>query len=497
MRLPRASGLLLHPTSLPGPHGIGDLGRATEQFLDFLAAARQHRWQVLPLGPTSVGDSPYQSPSAFAGHPLLLSLDGLAEDGLLDPSLVAAAALEPGERVDYGAVVQRKQPLVRGAARRLLAGAAPALAEAWTRFRTAAAPWLDDFSLFMALKDAHQGAPWPEWERGAALRTATGLARWRVRLAGESAEHAALQFLFTRQWERVRARAAAHGLRIVGDVPLFVAADSADVWANRELFQLDVHGRPTAVAGVPPDYFSASGQLWGNPLYEWNAIAADGFAWWIERLRAAFRLFDVVRIDHFIGFVRYWAVPAGETDATRGRWLPGPGAAVLAALRAALGEVAVVAEDLGAVTPEVEALREQFALPGMKVLQFAFDGDAGNRFLPHHYEPNCIVYTGTHDNDTTAGWFATAAPAVRAAVRRYLGAEVTDIAGQLTRLAMASVADTAIVPAQDVLGLGSEARMNIPSRPSGNWAWRLAPGALGAQPAEWLAELAETYGRAA
>jgi 4-alpha-glucanotransferase len=503
VRLPRASGLLLHPTSLPGPYGIGDLGPAAHAFVEFLAAAGQRCWQVLPLGPTSYGDSPYQSPSTFAGNPLLISLQRLVDDGLLDAEALAAAAFDPGagDAVDYGAVIARKLPLLHAAARRLSHGDHAALGDAFARFRAAEALWLEDAALFLALKDAHGGASWRAWEHGAALRHTAALARWRTGLAGLVAEHAALQFLFFRQWDALRAAAAVRGIRIIGDVPIFVAYDSADVWAHRQYFQLDRHGDPTAVAGVPPDYFSATGQRWGNPLYRWRALAADGFAWWAARLRAAFRLYDVVRIDHFIGFTRYWAVPASEATAIGGRWRPAPGADALDAVHRVLGDVAIVAENLGAVTPQVEALRARYALPGMKVLQFAFDGEPANPFLPHTYVANDIAYTGTHDNDTTAGWFAAAAPPIQSRVRRYLGraadACVTpaDVAAELLRLVMSSVADTAIVPVQDVLGLGSEARMNLPGRAQGNWSWRMRQGALSPAHAERLAGLAETYGR--
>jgi 4-alpha-glucanotransferase len=315
-------------------------------------------------------------------------------------------------------------------------------------------------------------------------------------LHAEIDEHAALQFLFFRQWAAVRAYASERGVRILGDLPIFVADDSADVWAHRELFQLDADGVPTVVAGVPPDYFSATGQLWGNPLYDWEAHEARGFDWWIARLRAALRCCDVVRVDHFIGFIRYWAVPTAETTAVNGVYRPAPGVAVLEAMRTALGEVAIVAEDLGAVTAEVDALRQRFALPGMHVLQFAFDSDASNRDLPHRYERNSVVYTGTHDNDTAAGWFHAAGSATRHAALRYLGRRSSqDVVAHLIRLAMASVADTAIVPVQDVLGLGSEARMNTPGQPEGNWSWRLRDDQLGSEQAERLAELAETYGR--
>ena len=496
MRLPRASGLLLHPTSLPAPHGIGDLGAGALGFVDFLALARQRWWQVLPLGPTSFGDSPYQSPSTFAGNPLLISLDALVADGLLTAAEAATAAMA-APRVDYGAVIAAKRPLLQRAARRLCDGAVAELATALAQFRAAEEIWLDDFALFMALKDAHGGIAWPEWEPDLAQRQPAALTRSRGGFAGAIEEHAALQFLFFRQWEALRAHAAARGVRILGDLPIFVAGDSADVWAHRELFQLDADGVPRAVAGVPPDYFSADGQLWGNPLYDWEAHAAQGFAWWVARLRAALRCCDVVRVDHFIGFTRYWGVPAGETTAVNGAYHAAPGEAVLEAVRGALGDVAIVAEDLGVVTPEVDAMRERFAIPGMHVLQFAFGGGgAANRDLPHNYARSSVVYTGTHDNDTTAGWFAAAPSGERHAVLRYLGRRTSqDVVAHLIRLAMASVADTAIVPVQDVLGLGSEARMNMPGEPEGNWAWRLAEGELTDEHAEWLAALAEIYGR--
>ena len=503
MRLPRASGLLLHPTSLPGPHGIGDLGPAAHAFVAFLAAAGQRCWQVLPLGPTSYGDSPYQSPSSFAGNPLLISLERLVDDDLLDAAALSDAVCDANAvgAVDYGAVIARKLPLLRVAARRLSQGGHPTFGDAFAHFRAAEAFWVEDVALFLALKDAHGGAPWRAWERGASLRHPAALARWRADLAAPVAEHTALQFLFFRQWDALRGAAAARGIRIIGDVPIFVAYDSADVWAQRQYFQLDRGGDPTVVAGVPPDYFSATGQLWGNPLYRWRALAADGFTWWVARLRAAFRLYDVVRIDHFIGFTRYWAVPAGAATAIGGRWKPAPGAAVLDAVLRSLGEVAIVAENLGVVTPQVEALRARYAMPGMKVLQFAFDGEAANPFLPHTYVANEIAYTGTHDNDTTAGWFAAAAPPTRSRVLRYLGrvadagATPADVAAELIRLVMSSVADTAIVPVQDVLGLGSEARMNLPGRAQGNWSWRMHQDALSPAHAERLAGLAETYGR--
>jgi len=498
VRFPRASGLLLHPTCLPGRYGIGDLGADARGFVRFLGEARQTLWQVLPLGPTGYGDSPYQCFSAFAGNPLLISPDDAAEDGALSHDDLRAAPELPDDRVEFGRVIAFKADLLAAAAARF-AGSAPAsLAAEYEAFRAAEAHWLDDYALFMALKDAHAGAPWPEWDRDLRRRAPSAVARARRDHAAAIARQSFLQFLFFRQWRRLRAEANAAGIRIVGDLPIFVAYDSADVWAHPDLFFLDRDGRPTVVAGVPPDYFSETGQRWGNPLYRWSVAERDGFSWWIARMRAALDLFDVVRIDHFIGFARYWEVPADEETAAGGRWCPGPGAAFFRALRRALGEdLPIIAEDLGAVTPAVEALRDEFDLTGMKVLQFAFAGGAKNPFLPHRYGANCAVYTGTHDNDTTVGWFRSAPAAERSFAQRYLARSGDDIAWDLIRAAMSSVADTAIAPVQDVLALGSEARMNVPGRPEGNWSWRLRRDELAPHHAARLAEMAEQYDRLA
>jgi 4-alpha-glucanotransferase len=495
VRLPRSSGILLHPASLPGGHGIGDLGDEAYRFVDVLVAAKQGLWQVLPLGPTGYGDSPYQCFSAFAGNPLLISPAQLIVDGLLAPDDLAAAPNFPADRVEYGPVIVYKRALLDTATRRFKAGADPGLDAAYDTFQREQALWLDDFALFMALKDAHHGAVWSAWEPGIAMRTPGALERWRRQLAESISDHKVVQFLFFRQWLALKRYANDRGVRLIGDMPIYVAYDSADVWSHPDLFFLNERGERTVVAGVPPDAFSATGQLWGNPLYRWDGMAEQGYAWWIERFRSVLSLADTVRIDHFIGFTRYWEVQADEATAENGRWVPGPGAAIALAVERALGPLPVIAEDLGLVTPEVEELRDRFDFPGMKVLQFAFGGDASHPYLPHNYSPNCVVHTGTHDNDTTVGWFTSAPPSERSFAQRYLARSGEDIAYDIIRLAMSSVADTVVVPLQDVLALGSEARMNVPGRPAGNWAWRFRPGMLLDRHVNRLREMVELYGR--
>jgi len=497
VRFPRSSGILLHPTSLPGPDGIGDFGPGARRFVDWLAEAGQSIWQVLPLGPTGYGDSPYQCYSAFAGNPLLVSAEDLVREGLLEPTDLADRPACPEDRVDFGTVVPWKRRLLERAAQRFRDdGAAAHLEEAFAAFCEAEAAWLDDYVLYAALKDAHHGAPWYEWPPELAWRDPAALAVAREDLAEPILTAKLAQFLFARQLAALRAYARQRGIRLLGDMPIFVAHDGADVWARPSLFLLDSRGCPTVVAGVPPDYFSATGQLWGNPLYDWHVMVSEGYRWWVERFRQTFAMVDIVRIDHVIGFTRFWEVPAGETTALHGRWRYGPGGAVLQAVTDALGELPVVAEDLGIVTPEVDALLARFGLPGMRVLHFAFGGDPHERSLPHNFPRNCVVYTGTHDNDTTVGWFASAPAHERGMAQRYLGRSGEDIAWDLIRLALASVADTAVVPMQDVLSLGSEARMNRPGSTQGNWTWRLTPGQLAASPAGRLRELTTLYGRA-
>jgi 4-alpha-glucanotransferase len=493
----RAAGILLHPTSFPGAHGIGDLGDDAYRFIDWLAAAKQRVWQVLPLGPTGFGNSPYAARSAFAGSPLLISLQHAQSDGLLsDADLAAAPRFDP-DHVTYSAAEAFKFDRLRRACARLQAPDQAGRVAAYAAFCAESAAWLDDFALYMALRDAHRGAPWTAWEPAIRGRERGALAAARTDLAGEIGIHRLLQFFFREQWHLLKAYANARGVRIMGDLPIFVAHDSADVWAHPELFHLDAEGLPTVVAGVPPDYFSVTGQRWGNPLYRWDALAATGYTWWIDRFRHLLQTVDMVRIDHFRGFEQYWAVPAGHETAQYGEWQPGPGAALFQAIEAALGPVPLVAEDLGTITPEVHALRRGLGIPGMRVLQFAFGGDVTNPYLPHNYEHDTVVYTGTHDNDTTAGWFASLDQAQRFRVLAYLASDGHDLAHDLVRLAYQSVASLAIVPLQDVLNLGTEARMNLPGRAEGNWGWRYRSEALHDDDARWLAELSETYGRVA
>ena len=502
----RAAGMLLHPTCLPGPFGIGEIGKEAVAFLDFLRETGQSLWQVLPLGPTGYGDSPYQCFSAFAGNPLLVGLEGLRELGLLEESDLDAARGLPADGVDYGAVIERKQPLLERAFSAFEKAAPPAARHAFDRFRGERSGWLADYALFTALKRVHGGAPWPEWDRALARRERKALGAARRRLDRESREVEFEQWLFFSQWEALRAQARSRGVRIMGDIPIFVSHDSVDVWAHPELFHLASDGSPALQAGVPPDYFSATGQLWGNPLYRWNAMARDGYAWWIERFRAVLGLVDVVRLDHFRGFEAYWEVPGGDPTAVNGRWVKGPGAELFEALEAALGPVPIVAENLGLITPEVEALRERFSFPGMAVLQFAFgEDDPKNPFRPHNFSPRTVAYTATHDNDTTVGWWrGGVGDSTRSAedVRReheralaYLGGDGAAVHWDALRTLFVSVAETVVAPLQDVLGLGSEGRMNLPGRPDGNWRWRFAAEDLTPELRRRLRALTEVSGR--
>ncbi len=492
---PRTSGILCHPTSLPSPYGIGDLGAGCDALLDFLAAAGQTIWQVLPLAPTGYGDSPYQPLSSFAGNPLLIDPRPLVELGLLTADALAPPDL-PADHVDYGAVIGFKGELLRRSFARWQ-HAPPALADELHAFEQAEADWLEDYALYMALKQYHGWAPWSAWPRALAQRQSQAMAAWAARLAEEVAYQRYLQFLFQRQWQRVRALAAERQIRILGDMPIFVGHDSADVWAHQELFFLDEDGQPAFVAGVPPDYFSPTGQLWGNPHYRWERMAEDGYAWWMARLQRVLAQVDMVRIDHFRGFCACWRVAAGQETAIDGEWVPGPGAAFFEAVQQQLGALPIIAEDLGLITPDVIALRQAFKLPGMKVLQFAFDSDAENDHLPHNLQTDCVLYTGTHDNDTTQGWYAACSPTVQHRARLYVGSDGHAMHWDLIRLAMTSVAQTVVFPLQDVLGLGTEARLNCPGRPYGNWAWRVLGEVLLPELAESLRELAILTGRCA
>jgi 4-alpha-glucanotransferase len=501
MKFPRRSGILLHPTSLPGRFGIGDLGEEAYRFVDFLVAARQSYWQVLPLSPTGYGNSPYQGLSAFAGNPLLISPEKLVQVGYLLQADLKDLPNFPSERVDFEGVSLYKKDLLDRAFARFQAEASQTEREAFGRFCEEQAFWLEEFALFMALKEAQGLRPWWEWGAALAKREPQALVRAREDLEEEITNQKFRQWQFFEQWLALKSYANEHGVRIIGDIPIFVALDSADVWVQPHLFHLDEALRPTFVSGVPPDYYSPTGQLWGHPLYRWDVMAQEGYSWWIARFRMAFTQADIVRIDHFRGFYNYWEVPAGEKTAVKGRWVRGPGAELFHVVTAALGEMPIIAEDLGDFDQEsragVDALMTEFGYPGMKVLQFAFGSGPTNPFLPHNFTRDCVVYTGTHDSDTTLSWYRTISEAERDFIRKYLGSNGSDIAWDLIRLAWASVAHTAIAPVQDLLSLGHEARMNTPGT-SGppNWCWRLLPRMLNDAVAARLAELTMIYGRA-
>jgi len=491
----RASGILLHPTSLPGGYGVGDLGRSAFAWIDFLTEAKQHLWQVLPLGPTGYGDSPYQSFSAFAGNPYLVSVEGLVEEGFLDASALENAPDFPEDHVDYGALIPFKTEVLGRAFETFQAHATREQRAAFEAFCEAQAYWLDDYALFMALKEAHEGRAWNEWDEEFRTRKKRPLKAFEKEHREAILRQKVWQWFFYEQWLSVKRYANERDIKIIGDIPIFIAYDSADAWANPELFYFDDSGNPTVVAGVPPDYFSETGQRWGNPLYRWKRMEKRGFAWWLSRFRSSLDFYDLIRVDHFRGFESYWEIPADKPTAEEGRWVKGPGQKLFDALKEALGELPIIAEDLGIITPEVERLRDDNGLPGMKVLQFAFASDGSDLYLPHNYEKNYVVYTGTHDNDTTRGWYESAPEKERDFVRRYLARDDKAVVWELIRSAQGSVAKYAVVPLQDVLGLGSEARMNTPGRAVGNWSWRLRPEQLEPWIAPALAEMAYNYGR--
>lgn len=490
----RSAGLLLHPTSLPGPYGIGDLGPTAYAWVDALVAARQTWWQILPLGPTGYGDSPYQAFSAFAGNRYLISPELLVRDGLIKQADLASVYFPAGQ-VDFGGVIPFKLALLARAWENFLAGAAASLRPPFEAFVVQEARWLNDFGLFMALKDAHGGANWQDWPRPVMMRQPAALKEARNQMSRAIGLHQFAQFLFFRQWKELKHYANSQGVYLIGDVPIFVSSDSVDVWSHPEMFFLDEDRKPTFVAGVPPDYFSATGQRWGNPLYNWEALKKSRYAWWVARMRAMLAQVDLVRLDHFRGFEAYWEIPAELPTAEVGRWVTVPGADFLSTVREAFGGLPIIAEDLGLITPEVEVLRTQFNLPGMRILQFAFYGDPKDRFLPHNYERNTVVYTGTHDNDTTHGWFATLQEHERRFLHRYLPHGCGDISWDLIRLAWSSVADYALAPLQDMLSLGSAARMNLPGRESGNWSWRFTADMLTQPLLDGLADMTELYSR--
>ena len=503
----RTSGILLHPTSLPGPYGIGDLGTAAFEFVDWLVAAGQSRWQVLPLGPTGYGDSPYASFSSFAGNPMMISLDRLVDDGDLEWSDVSPPADLRDDQVMFGPLIGWKMPLLTMAAERFLAQGSLTRRAAFENFCRQQASWLDDYALFIAVKghfdaraaaEQHHGAMWNNfWNADIANRDPQAMEAWTIKLAHSIAIGKVLQYYFFSQWLQLKHYANDAGVRIIGDLPIFVAFDSVDVWAAPKQFMLDESNQATVVAGVPPDYFSETGQLWGNPLYNWDAMRADYFNWWVRRFEGTRTLVDIIRVDHFRGFEACWSVPAGEKTAVNGEWVSAPGDELFREIRKRLGDLPIVAEDLGLITPAVVKLRDDQGFPGMKVLQFAFDSkDAGARaFLPHNHEPNCIVYTGTHDNDTTVGWYRQSDENRMGNIEEYFGHTLQDPAWDFIRMALSSVGRTVVIPMQDVLGLGSETRMNRPSIGSGNWSWRMAADYRDGAEAKRLLEMVELYQR--
>jgi len=499
----RRSGVVLHVSSLPGPHGIGDLGDGARRFVDWLAGAGQSLWQVLPVNPIGPGNSPYQSPSAFAGSGLMVALAPLVEAGWLDAAALADPPAFDAARVDYGAVIPWRWTRLRQAAAGFFARAGAAEHADFHAWSEAEAAWLDDWSLFAALKDNHGGQPWWAWAAPLARREPAALQAARLSLAPGIAKHHFVQWCFDRQIADLRRYARARGVHLMGDLPIFVAHDSADVWARPELYRLGGDHQPTVVAGCPPDGYTPDGQRWGNPLYRWDRMQAEGFAWWIARLRRALVHADVLRIDHFRGFVGFWEVPASSPTARGGRWQPAPGMALFTAIEQALGKLPVVAEDLGSITPDVIALRDHFGFPGMRIVQEAFSGDASHNFLPHHHVPACLAYTSTHDSDTALAWWRQAPAAHRAYAAEYLqvggpggSGDGHDVPLALIRAASRSVANLALFPMQDVLALDGSHRMNLPGSDNGNWGWRFSWGMVGDEVAPTLARISAATGRA-
>ena len=487
MSFPRNAGVLLHPTSLPGQHGIGELGVEALKFLDFMTATGLRIWQMLPLGPTGYGDSPYQCFSAFAGNPLLIEVPGTGGEFSKDT-------------VEFERVIAHKRALIETACDRFVPD------DRYHAFVSANSDWLPDYALFSAVKQAFGGVQWTEWDADIAAREPAAMARWRTKLATQIERVQMQQHFFFAQFYALKRAATAKGIQLMGDLPIYVAHDSADVWANPTLFKLDEKGHPIVQAGVPPDYFSATGQLWGNPIYDWDVMAAQKYAWWVKRMRASFQMFDIVRIDHFRGFEAYWEVPGDASTAENGQWVKGPGDALFKAIEQALGPLPIVAEDLGLITPEVAALRDGMGYPGMAILQFAFGTDSSaNDFTPHNYTRHKVVYTGTHDNDTTVGWWTQGAGDSTRSVedvgkehdyaKRYLRTDGSEIHWVMMRVALASVANTVLVPMQDILGLGGEARMNLPGRQAGNWGFRFSWEQVTPEITHRLAELVDTYDR--
>ena len=498
MLFPRSSGILLHPTSFPSRFGMGDMGIEAYRFIDFLVESDQQYWQVLPLGPTGYGNSPYSCYSAMAGNPLLINPELLRDNELLADEDFVNLPEFPLDYVDFERAIAVKVPLLKKACENFKAKASSVQQKEFSGFCESKENWLEDYALFMALKDNFGGVSWNNWEPEIARREPESLEKWRQQLNSEIYYYKYVQFEFFRQWTELKRYANLRDIKIIGDIPIYVAHDSADVWSHREIFCLDeASGEPALMAGVPPDYFSSTGQLWGNPVYNWEKLQANNFEWWVERFEAIFAYVDVTRIDHFRGFDAYWAVKRGQETAMYGEWIKAPGTALLDLINQKFGDLPIIAEDLGVITPEVVALRDRYEFPGMKILQFAFGAGPGDPFLPFNYDRNCVVYTGTHDNDTTVGWFNQLSNYERDEVLRYLGCiDPQGIHWSLIRMGWISIANMAIVPFQDLLGLGTDARMNFPGKAEGNWGWRYRPEALNREVGDRLKTMTYISGRA-
>ncbi|HVN49341.1 MAG TPA: 4-alpha-glucanotransferase [Bacteroidota bacterium] len=495
MKFSRSSGILLHPTSLPGPFGSGDLGASSYHFVDWLRMAGQTLWQMLPLGPAGMANSPYMGLSAFAGNPLLVDLQELQRRNWLREQEVLPLQVENQHRIDFSKTTSFRMKLLKKASERFFIDGTKEDHSDFEKFCEQEKLWLHDYALFQSINQEYKNHEWTTWNQDLVSRKPNALEEAAKKHAATVQLHKFIQWCFSRQWNALKKYAHERDVRLLGDIPFFVAYHSAEVWANPEQFLLDNHGEPTAVAGVPPDYFSATGQRWGNPLYRWDVMKKNRYAWWIERFRKMFELFDAIRIDHFRGFESYWEIPAEEETAVKGKWVKGPGEDFFKIIQRSLPELSIVAEDLGIITKEVTALREKLEFPGMKVLHFAFNGNPKNDYLPHRYETNCVVYTGTHDNDTTRGWYEKASEHERDFVRRYCKTDGHEMHWDLIKLALQSVADVAIIPFQDVMGLGSEGRMNYPGTIDENWDWRFTWDQLGDDPAKRLYELTALYDR--
>lgn len=491
----RSSGILLHPSSLPSPDGIGDLGPDVYRWLEFLKAAGCQMWQILPVGPTGYGDSPYQCFSAFAGNPYLISATLLLDENLLSAKDLIDRPEFPIDHIDYGPVIQWKIKLLERSYRKFTRSKNKKLLAEFSQFCDQHQFWLEDYALFMAIKQHEGNTSWECWLAGLRERNMKALNEFSETHSASINEQKYRQFLFFRQWELVRQYASSLNIKIIGDIPIFIAYDSADAWSNPNLFYLNKSGNPTVVAGVPPDYFSKTGQLWGNPLYRWDIHKKTGYAWWIKRISSVLRMVDIIRLDHFRGFEAYWEVPFGNPTAEIGRWVKGPGKDFFNSLKGKLGDLPIIAEDLGVITDEVVAIRDGFDLPGMKILQFAFSDDPDDAFLPHNYPTNCFAYTGSHDNDTTLGWYLKASEKEKDFCRRYLSVSGEDISWSMMRAIWQSVSRFVLAPMQDLLSLGTEARMNLPGSPSGNWSWRMPASALCEGLRSRLYELNYLYGR--